>query len=42
MLKKEEYHWYYNSQLHEKKMSDYRRLLEKKGIRFLENMQLSA
>jgi hypothetical protein len=42
MLKKEEYHWYYNPHLHEKKMNEYRRLLEKKGIKFLENTQLSV
>jgi hypothetical protein len=42
MLKKEEYHWYYNSQLHEKKMHDYRKFLEKKGINFSENTQFSA
>jgi hypothetical protein len=42
MLKKEEYHWYRNEHLHEKKMSEYRKFLEKEGIHLPENTQLSA
>jgi len=36
MLKKQEYHYYYNPVLHVKKMSDYRKLLEKEHIIFQE------
>jgi transposase len=42
MLKKGEYHWYRNVRLHEKKMSEYRKFLEKEGIPLPENTQLSA
>ena len=36
MLKKQEYHYFYNPALHEKKMSAYRRFLEKENIIFQE------
>jgi hypothetical protein len=42
MLKKGAYHWYQNSRLHEKKMNEYRKFLEKQGIKTQENLQLSA
>lgn len=42
MLKKGEYHWYKNPRLHEKKMSEYRKFLEKQGITIQENLQFSA
>jgi transposase len=34
MLKKKEYHYYRNAELHEKKMNDYYNFLEKRGIIF--------
>ena len=42
MLKKGEYHWYQNTRLHEKKMGEYRKFLEKRGIKTQENLPLSA
>jgi transposase len=42
MLKKEEYHWCINPELHEKKMTEYKKLLKKNDVIFPENFQISA
>jgi Mn-containing catalase len=40
--KKGEYHYFRNPRLHEKKMAEYQKFLEKRGINFEENLKLSA
>jgi transposase len=42
MLKKGEYHYFRNAALHEKKMKEYKKFLEKQGVKFEENMQIAA
>jgi len=42
MLKKQEYHYFYNPVLHEKKMIEYKRFLKGKNINFPENFQIAA
>jgi transposase len=42
MLKKDEYHRFMNEKLHEKKMTEYKKFLEKNNIIFPENLQISA
>jgi len=42
MLKKQEYHYFYNPALHEKKMAEYRRFLETEKIIFSQNIKIAA
>jgi transposase len=42
MLKKDEYHYFRNPVLHEKKITEYKRFLEKDKINIIEKMQKSA
>jgi transposase len=42
MLKKGEYHYFRNPRLHEKKMAEYQKFLQKRGIIFEENLQIPA
>ena len=42
MLKKQEYHYFCNTVLHEKKMTEYKRFLKSESIIFSENFQIAA
>jgi len=42
MLKKQEYHYFCNSVLHEKKMAEYRKFLETENIIFSNNYKFAA